>query len=325
MIRLGVIGAGFLGHALALGAVRRGWSADVIGRSDPFGIGCADPGPGALRLLRGDGIERLPEVFHRDVDVVVIAASGHFPVPSADAPAADAIGTLSLVIGVCEAVRSLSPETKVVFLSSAGAVYSPSDDLRSEADPCEPTSPYGMSRRMGEDYLEYYRRVHGLSTSSLRCVNIYGRLLPQPRGQGVVSAAFRNALAGTPFTLYGDGRQARDFMHLGDFVAATLGLVAPGRDIPRTVNVGTGTAHSIVAILEAVSAATGFPIATIPGPSAKTDTGRLAVDTSLLRELVDVEPIDLVTGIRRMAHDIQDGGSVLDVESVVGSYQPASR
>ncbi|GAB3502065.1 NAD-dependent epimerase/dehydratase family protein [Amycolatopsis cihanbeyliensis] len=325
MTRLAVIGAGFLGHALALGAASRGWSADVVGRSDPFGTGCADPGPGELRLLWGDGVERLPEVLDRNVDSVVVAAGGHFPVPSAAAPAADAIGTLSLVIGLCEVVRSLSPDTKVVLLSSAGAVYSPSDELRSESDPSEPTSPYGMSRRIGEEYLEYYRRVHGLSTHSLRCANIYGRLLPQSRGQGVVSAAFRSALTGTPFTLYGDGQQARDFIHLDDFVTATLDLLGLNRDIPRTLNVGTGAAHSITAVLEAVSAAIGSPIATTPGPSGSTDTGRLALDTSLLREFVDFEPLDLATGIRRMARSVTDGRSLSDLKHAVNSHQPVSK
>ncbi|WP_327687120.1 NAD-dependent epimerase/dehydratase family protein [Streptomyces sp. NBC_00467] len=325
MTRLVVIGAGFLGNALALGAARRGWSVDVVGRSDPFDTGSAGPGSGELRLLPGDGLERLPEVLDRDVDAVVLAAGGRFPVPSAAAPAAEATETLSLVIGLCEAARSLSPTTKIVLLSSAGAVYSPGDELKAESDPCEPTSPYGMSRRMGEEYLEYYRRVHGLSTHSLRCVNIYGRLLPQSRGQSVVSAAFRSALTGTPFTLHGDGRQARDFIHVDDFVAATLDLLGSGRGIPQTVNVGTGTAYSIAEVLEAVSAATGAPLVTTPGPNRNTDTGRLAVDPSLLKKLVDFEPLDLAAGIRRMARDITDGGSVPEAEHATGTHQPASK
>lgn len=313
--RLVVIGAGFLGSALALGAARRGWSVCIIGRSDPFDTGSAGPAPGQLQFLPGDGVGRLPEVLDHEVDAVVLAASGRFPIPSAAAPAAETIDTLSLVIGVCEAIRSSSPATKVVFLSSAGAVYAPGDGLRSESDRCEPTSPYGMSRRMGEEWLEYYHREHGLSTHSLRCVNIYGRLLPQSRGQGVVSAAFRSALTDTWFTQNGNGRQARDFIHVDDFVTATLGLLGSSRDIPQMVNVGTGTASSITEVLEAVSAATGSLIATTPGPSRSTDTGRLSVDPSLLKKFVDFEPLDLEAGIRRMARDITGSDSILQVES----------
>ncbi|MFJ3640787.1 NAD-dependent epimerase/dehydratase family protein [Streptomyces sp. NPDC090108] len=308
MKRITLIGAGFLGNALALGAARRGWSASVVGRSDPFATKDADPGPGEIRWLSGDGVERLPQTLDQDVDAIVIAAGGRFPVPSSAAPAADAIGTLSLVIGLCEAVRSLSPGTKIFFLSSAGAVYAPGDEPKCESDAGEPTSPYGMSRRVGEEYMEYYRRVHGLSTHSLRCVNIYGRLLPRSRGQGVVSAAFWSALTGKPFTLHGDGRQTRDFIHVDDFVTATLDLLAYGRELPGTINVGTGVGRSIADVLDAVGAATDSTVATTPGPHAHTDTGNLAVDLSLLRSLIDFEPRDLDAGIGLMARDIAAGG-----------------
>ncbi|TCO59331.1 NAD-dependent epimerase/dehydratase family protein [Actinocrispum wychmicini] len=308
MTRITLIGAGFLGNALTLGAARRGWSTTVVSRSDPFATQDADPRLGEIRLLSGDGVERLPQTLDQNVDAIIIAAGGRFPLPSTAAPAADAIGTLSLVIGVCETVRSLSPSTKIIFLSSAGAVYSPGGELKCESDPGEPTSPYGMSRRMGEEYMEYYRRVHGLSTHSLRCVNVYGRLLPRSRGQGVVSAAFWSALTGKPFTLHGDGRQARDFIHVDDFVTATLGLLESGRDLPGTINVGTGVGNSITDVLDAVGAATGSTIATTPGPNAHTDTGNLAVDLRLLRNIIDFDPLDLESGIKLMAREIAAGG-----------------
>ncbi|MFE3579875.1 NAD-dependent epimerase/dehydratase family protein [Streptomyces vinaceus] len=316
MTRITLIGAGFLGNGLALGAARRGWSTTVVSRSDPFAIVDENPGSGEIRLLPGEGVECLPLALDADMDAVVIAAGGRFPLPSAAAPAADAIGTLSLVIGVCEAVRSLSPGARILFLSSAGSVYAPGHGLepghglKRESDPGEPTSPYGMSRRMGEQYMEYYRRVHGLSTHSLRCANVYGRLLPKSRGQGVVSAAFWSALTGTPFMLHGDGRQTRDFIHTDDFVTATLDLIASDRDLPATINVGTGVGRSLTDVLDAVGAATGSTVATTPGPRALTDTGDLAVDVSLLRDLVDFAPLDLDAGIHLMAREITAGDSV---------------
>ncbi|EWC64473.1 UDP-glucose 4-epimerase [Actinokineospora spheciospongiae] len=306
MRRIAVIGAGFLGSALTAGAARRGWDATAISRSDPYDTQRADPGMGVLRVLDGDGVKRLPEALDHGVEAVVIAAGGHFPLPSAAAPAADAMGTLSLVIGLCEAVRARKPDTRVVFLSSAGAVYAPGDGLKSESDPGEPTSPYGMSRRVGEEYMAYYARVHGLSTLSLRCANIYGRLLPRSRGQGVVSAAFWSALTGAPFTLHGTGRQRRDFLHIDDFVAAVLDLL--DGDPPATVNVGSGEGSSITDVLAAVEVATGSTITTTPGPNARTDTGQLVVDLSLLRKVVDFTPLDLAAGIERMARATAAGG-----------------
>lgn len=304
MTRLAVIGAGFIGRALAVEATRRGWSVDVIGRSDPFDLARTSLTPKRLRFLSGDGVELLPKVLEHQVDALIIAAGGHFPATSVNAPAADAIGTLSLVIGLCEIIRSHSPTTRVVWLSSAGGVYPPGRELKSESSPMEPTSPYGMSRRMAEEYLTYYRRAHNLSTHSLRCANIYGQLLPRSRGQSVISAAFWSALTRTPFTLYGDGLQARDFIHIDDFTRSTLDIVSLDRPLPPALNIGTGTAYSVLEMLDAVSMATGAAISKTAGPTGATDTGTLAVDPSLLKSLVSFAPLDLHRGISRMARTI---------------------
>jgi UDP-glucose 4-epimerase len=310
--RAAVIGAGFLGSALALGAERRGWDVTVIGHRDPYSLDQEATSAGTLRLVLGSGAGELPSVLLRGVDVVVIAAGGRFPVPSADEPEADAVDTLSLVINVCEAVRGLSPGTRIVFLSSAGGVYAPGPEpgLRTEAHRAEPTSPYGMSRLLAEQYLEFYRRVHGLSCTALRCSNVYGRLLPGSRGQGVVSAAFRCALTAEPFRLHGTGAQRRDFLHVDDLVRATLDLVALRGALPGTVNLGSGVGYSVLEVIDRVAAVMGTSIPVVPGPSAGTDTGSLVVDASLLRSLVGFEPLGPEAGIELMGRGLRSDAAL---------------
>lgn len=299
-----ILGAGFLGSALAVEAARKNWNATLIGRSDPFEIEKYQSNFGRIELIRGDAVTTLPEIMDCGVDSVVIAAGGSFPVPSANKPQEDAIGAVSLLIGVCEVVRAINPNARIIFLSSAGSIYMPGDGLRSESDVCKPTSPYGMSRLVSEMYLEYYRRVHGLSTHSLRCVNVYGRLLPRDRGQGVISSAFWSSLTGAPFVLHGDGQQSRDFIHVDDFAAVTLNLLEAVREIPPVINVGTGIAHSVKSVVDAVESATGRTIERRQGPFSHTDTGALAVDTTKLRQLVKFEPIDLHSGINLMSSEV---------------------
>ncbi|MDH6709079.1 UDP-glucose 4-epimerase [Kitasatospora sp. MAA19] len=308
MTHIAIVGAGFLGSALGRGAVHRGCEVTVVGHSDPFSLSDGEFTSSGNRLIIGSGADHIPGIIENGVDVIFVAAGGRFPVPSSIEPSADAIGTLSLLIPICEAVRSSPTATRIVFLSSAGAVYSPGAVPKKESDLGEPTSPYGMSRLTGEHYLSYYRRVHGLRTHSLRCANIYGRLLPSSRGQGVISAAFRSALTGEPFRLYGDGRQIRDFIHVDDFVQAALDLVCDGIEPPEVINVGSGVGYSISQVLERVSVAMKSEIPVVTGPTSNTDVGRLVTDVSLLRTLVAFEPRPPDVGIDLMADTIARSG-----------------
>lgn len=299
-----VLGAGFLGSALALGAAERDQPIHVIGRSDPYNVDAVARFSNTVSFELGDGVELLSRALRDDTTTVVIAAGGAFPVPSTLAPASDALGTLSMIIGVCEAVRKCRTRARVVLLSSAGAIYSPSERPNREMDRAQPTSPYGMSKLVGEHYLDYYRRVHHIPTLSVRCANIYGRLLPTSRGQGVVSAAFRSAIYDVPFVQYGNGTQERDFLHLNDFVGAMLDLLSVDDDLPPVLNISTGEAHSVGTVLDRVRSATRKPISTTPGPSGITDDGRVAADPSALKGIVDFRPMSLAEGIARMAEDI---------------------
>lgn len=304
MTRIAIIGGGFLGSALAASAAERGWHATVIGRSDPYGLRHMRPRCGHVTFVLREAADALPEVLRCELDAVIVAAGGRFPVPSASEPVADAVGTLSLLIVVCEAVRALSPATPIVFLSSAGAVYSPASESLRESVLPRPTSAYGMSRVVSEQYLEYYRRVHSLPTCSLRCSNVYGRLLPATRGQGVVSAAFWSALTGRSFTLTGDGRQIRDFLYVDDFALATLDLVACAADLPGVINVGSGMGYSVAEVVRRVAEVTRSSISINTKPSALTDLGMLVVDISLLRTIIDFQPRHPANGIELMARSL---------------------
>lgn len=305
MTRIAIIGGGFLGSALATSASERGWYVTVIGRSDPYSLRDTHPRCGHLRFVLAEAADALPEVLRGEPDAVIVAAGGRFPVPSASEPVADAIGTLSLLITVCEGVRTLGPAIPIVLLSSAGAVYSPASGPLRESMLAQPTSAYGMSRFVSEQYMEYYRRVHGLSTCSLRCTNVYGRLLPVTRGQGVVSAAFWSALTGRPFTLSGDGHQIRDFLYVDDFAQATLDLLACGANLTGIVNVGSGTGYSVAEVVHRVAEVTRSPISINTKPGALTDLGMLVVDISLLRTMIDFQPRHPADGIELMARSLK--------------------
>src|SRR5215217_6764384 len=112
---------------------------------------------------------------------------------------------------------------RLVFASSGGTVYGEPDPGALPIDESYPprvTNPYGVSKRSAEDYLASFAELHGLEPVSLRLGNVYGPR-QDPHGEAGVVAIFCNRLlAGEPVTIFGDGRQTRDYVFVEDVVDA---------------------------------------------------------------------------------------------------------
>lgn len=141
---------------------------------------------------------------------------------------------------------------KFVFSSSA-AVYGAREGICSEATPCSPCSPYGLSKFMGELYCQQYAALYGIQTVILRYFNVYGSR--QKPTTGVV-AHFQHCLAsGSPLTIHGDGLQERDFVPVDTIVQANLLLGAGHAYIDtespeeRIFNIATGTSISLITLV----------------------------------------------------------------------------
>lgn len=133
------------------------------------------------------------------------------------------------------------------IFSSSCAVYGSCEEPCSEDTICKPESPYGFSKYIGELYCQYYARMFGLQTLSLRYFNVYG-----PRHKGVI-AAFENALkAREPLVVFGDGTQTRDFVPVELVVDANViaGMLAHTK-AGHCFNVATGISLSIAALAKA--------------------------------------------------------------------------
>jgi UDP-glucose 4-epimerase len=177
--------------------------------------------------------ERRPEVvFH-------LAAQIDVRKSVAD-PAFDASVNVGGTANVLEAAR-LAGVRRVVFVSTGGAIYGEGDGQQlplPEGAPIAPLSPYGQSKFAAEGYVALYERLYGLSGVSLRLGNVYGPR-QDPLGEAGVIAIFCGRLrAGERPTVYGDGRQTRDYIYVGDVVAAAL--AAAKSAVGGPINVGTG-------------------------------------------------------------------------------------
>ena len=142
---------------------------------------------------------------------------------------------------------------KVAFASSA-AVYGDVAELPVGEDArCQPVSPYGIDKYASELALDYYASVHGVATTALRFFNVYGpRQDPSSPYSGVISIFADRARAGRTLTIFGDGRQTRDFVYVGDVVRALVAASAPGVGSRVVANVGTARETSVVELARAI-------------------------------------------------------------------------
>ncbi len=147
---------------------------------------------------------------------------------------------------------------KVVVASSGGTIYgepAPADLPVDESHPQHPVSPYGVAKKVVDDYLYAYRAVHGLDFTALALANVYGPR-QDPHGEaGVVAIFAGRLLSGEPCTIFGDGEQTRDFVFVDDVVDAFAR--AADRGDGELVNIGTGVETSVNELYRAMADAAG--------------------------------------------------------------------
>jgi len=180
---------------------------------------------------------------------------------------------------------------KVVFASSS-AVYD--DDAPvpvTEESRVRPSSPYGIDKFGGELFLDYYARVHGLSYTALRFMNVYGpRQNPESDYSGVISIFLDRALTGKPITIYGDGEQTRDFVHARDAAQAVASAVRDAAGDRAVINVGTGRETSINLLARMIVELTGSKSVINYAPTRLGDVRYSVTTLERARSLLAFEP-----------------------------------
>src|ERR687892_907790 len=136
------------------------------------------------------------------------------------------------------------PRSDLRFVyASSSSVYGDAETLPTPEDtPPRPLSPYGVTKLGAEQLCLLYHANHGLQTVALRYFSVYG---PRQRPDMAFNRFCRAALADEPVTLFGDGRQTRDFTYVADVVAATRAAAVTAAAPGRVYNVGGGARGSL--------------------------------------------------------------------------------
>jgi UDP-glucose 4-epimerase len=287
-------GAGFIGSNLVDALLERGDDVTVV---DNISTGKRENLDGALKrgaeLVESDirDAAAMTDLVARVQPEVVFHLAAQIDVRHSVAdPAADARINVEGTINVLQAAREAGVK-RFVNTSTGGAIYGEGQILPAPEDhPVAPLAPYGNSKFCAENYCSLFRRLHGLSTVSLRYGNVYGPR-QDPLGEAGVIAIFCGKLieGGRP-TVYGDGTQTRDYDYVGDVVAANLAAVET--DTPGPYNVGTGVETSVLELVEALRdvAGAGEEFQAEFAPERPGEVQRIAIDPSRAREELGWEP-----------------------------------
>ena len=247
-------GAGFIGSNLVDALTQRGDRVTVIDNLSSGKRANLEQAIAAGATLAEVDVRdaaAVAEVFSSVRPEVVFHLAAQIDVRlSVDDPAADAGVNVLGTISVLEAART-SGSRRLVNTSTGGGIYGDADVLPTPEDhPVRALAPYGQGKYAAEGYCGLYTRLYGLSTVSLRYGNVYGPRQDVHGEAGVVAIFCGHLIEGRRPTVFGDGRQTRDWVDVSDVVRANL--LAAESELHEPINIGHGRETSVLDLLAAL-------------------------------------------------------------------------
>jgi UDP-glucose 4-epimerase len=231
-------GAGFIGSHVAEALVARGDEVHVL---DSLATGSREKLPSGAELHLADIRWDAATVFDLVKPELCVHLAAQADVgTSVERPDYDAEVNVLGTVRVLEAARAHG--THLVFSSTGGAIYGECDGRAAEDAPRRPISPYGISKLAGEEYVAGWNRLFGSRHVSLRFANVYGPRQEASLEGGVIAIFLERLAAGEETTIFGDGKQTRDFIYVGDVVR---GVLAAADHAGGIYNIGTGIETSV--------------------------------------------------------------------------------
>ncbi len=271
-------GAGFIGSHLAAEYCARGARVRVL---DNLRTGHRRNLTGLeVEFIEGSILDRaLVERAMDGIDVVFHLAAFVSVPESVHKPHECAESNVIGLLNVLE-TAAIARVRKFCFASSA-AVYGDDPVVPKREDmPSDPRSPYALTKLDGEFYCRQFTETGRLETVALRFFNVFG---PRQDPAGPYGAAipifFREAIAGRPLTIFGDGGQTRDFIYVHDIVDA-LRFVASGAGLTGNFNAGYGNQITILDLARRIVALTGSssPIQFAPARAGDVRDSRASIE-----------------------------------------------
>jgi UDP-glucose 4-epimerase len=294
-------GAGFIGSHIVGALVARGDRVRVLDNLCTGKRANVAAYEGEIEFVEGDLVKsRAVERALEGVEIVFHQAALASVPRSVDAPLDTNASCVTGTVTLLDVARKTGVR-RVVFAGSS-SVYGdqPTPAKHEELLPM-PLSPYAAAKAVGELYCQAFTATYGLETVTIRYFNVFGpRQDPESHYAAVIPKFVTEMLAGRQPTIFGDGKQSRDFTYIDNIVHGNLLAADAPAAVGRTINVACGKSFDLLQLVAGVNKALGTNIQPVFEPARAGDVRESLADISLARTLLDYEPIvGFEDGLRR--------------------------
>lgn len=289
-------GLGFIGANLADRLLRDGAIVTILTPSrQRHAETAADLERRGARIVDGDirDLELMrPLVDGQEIVFNLSGQSG--AVRSMEDPWSDLDLNLRGNLVLLESIRAAQSKPKVIFAGSRLQYGKPETLPVREHDLADPLCVHAVHKRTVEEYLKLYAHLFGVRYAVARITNPYGPGQPRSRtAYGVINRLIHLALADQVLTIYGDGSQQRDYVHVADVVDALIVMATSDRADGRAFNVATGSGARMIDVAnDIIAIAGGGRVAHVDWPplARQIETGDFVADVSRAAKELDWAP-----------------------------------
>lgn len=285
-------GAGFIGSHIVSALVGRGNTVRVLDNLCTGYLSNLAKHSRQVEFVQGDLVSVGDvEKAAKGVDVIFHQAALASVPRSVDAPLDTNASCVTGTVTLLDVARRCGVR-RVVYGGSSSAYGDQPTPAKHERLLPAPLSPYAAAKLAGEYYCQAFTATYGLETVVLRYFNVFGpRQDPKSTYAAVIPKFITEILAGRRPTIYGDGKQSRDFTYVENIVHGNLlAADAPGA-VGRTINVACGESFNLLQLLDGINKALGTNVEPVFEPARAGDVRDSLADISLAREVLKYEPV----------------------------------
>ena len=294
-------GAGFIGSHIATALVERGDKVSVLDNLSTGRRENLEHLGDQVTLHEGCLLDR--DVVEQALDGVEVvyhqAALASVP-RSVKEPLATNAACVTGTVNLLDAAREAGVR-RVVYAGSSSAYGDQPNMSKRETDLPSPLSPYAAAKLAGELYCQSFTATYGLETVVIRYFNVFGpRQDPNSEYSAVIPIFVTKMVKGERPTIYGDGKQSRDFTYIDNVVQGNLAAADAPDAVGKSINVACGSQTTLLSLVAAINQVLGTDIKPIFDEARAGDVRESLADITAARAMLGYEPeIDFDEGLRR--------------------------